>query len=154
MGKIEADLFQDIHRLMPVCCVDIITVYRGGLLFIRRLDEPAKGQWWAPGGRIFKNEKLKDAASRILIAEVGLYPLHLEMIGVSETIFEEDPFNHGKGTHTVNVIFKAVTRDRDTPRLDATSSECIVVAPNDLGTLNLPSYLAAFANTAIRRKHQ
>jgi len=38
----------------------------------RRINEPAKDNWFVPGGRIFKNEDLKDAFRRICQEELGI----------------------------------------------------------------------------------
>lgn len=39
----------------------------------RRLNEPAKGMWFVPGGRIYKNETLKVAFERICTDELGIH---------------------------------------------------------------------------------
>ncbi len=41
------------------------------LLMGRRINEPAKGKWFVPGGRIFKDETLDTAFERICLAEIG-----------------------------------------------------------------------------------
>lgn len=38
----------------------------------RRINEPAKGTWFVPGGRIYKNEDLEDAFRRISNDELGV----------------------------------------------------------------------------------
>jgi ADP-ribose pyrophosphatase YjhB (NUDIX family) len=42
------------------------------LLFLRRNNQPAKGEWWFSGGRIRKRESLEEALRREVKEETGL----------------------------------------------------------------------------------
>ena len=106
---------------MPILCVDIVVVHRGKFLMLKRTNEPAKNEWWFPGGRVFKNETLEDAAKRKLKEETGFVAKNIKKLGVDETIFPRGPF--GGNTHTVNVVFYVGIDDISTCTLDAQSSE-------------------------------
>ena len=41
---------------MPQPCVDLVVEYEGGILLTRRQNEPAKGEWFWPGSRLYKGE--------------------------------------------------------------------------------------------------
>lgn len=65
-------------NILPISCVDVIA-YRGNgsadtreILMVQRDEEPAKGFYWPPGGRHFKNEGLVDCARRKLDQECGI----------------------------------------------------------------------------------
>ena len=58
---------------MPIFGIDmIIFSKKHGVLMGRRINNPAQGKLFVPGGRIYKNERIIDAFNRILISETGL----------------------------------------------------------------------------------
>ncbi len=63
-AKIPEEEYKKILENMPICCVNLVIAHNNKVLLIRRKNEPEKNKWWIPGGRIYKNEKLKDAAIR------------------------------------------------------------------------------------------
>ncbi len=66
-------IYRRITRLVPIACVDlIVTNNKGEILLLRRKNEPAKNEWWFPGGRVHFMETRKDAALRKLKEECGL----------------------------------------------------------------------------------
>jgi ADP-ribose pyrophosphatase YjhB (NUDIX family) len=67
------------------------------ILLLKRLNYPAKGEWWFPGGRVLKNEKISDSIIRKVKEETNLNVEIISQIGVYETIFEKK--------HTVNIYF-------------------------------------------------
>lgn len=114
---IDQPLYTKIHKLMPIPCIDLVIVRNNKLLLIKRNREPAKLQYWLPGGRIFRGESLEATAKRIAKDEVGLSVSRLEFLGIGNLLFKEDPFGHGCGTHTVTFIYKCYAA-RGTPSLD------------------------------------
>lgn len=57
-------------------------VYGGRLLLLRRSNDPGRGLWWTPGGRIRLGEPLEQAAAWELAEETGLWAERLEVRGV------------------------------------------------------------------------
>lgn len=112
MGKdlrldIPSELYSRIHQLMPIVCVDTVVFSDGKIFLVSRADEPEKGQWWFPGGRIIRDERLSAASQRITKGETGIDINRIQYLGYDETAFSTDPFGHGCGTHTVNFVFSA-----------------------------------------------
>lgn len=57
----------------PLVSIDLVVRdLQGHLLLGLRTNEPAKGSWFVPGGRIRKGETLDDAFVRITAAELGV----------------------------------------------------------------------------------
>lgn len=108
-------LYEEIHQNMPIACVDIVLkTSDGGFLLVKRDNEPAKNQWWVVGGRVRKNESLEEAAIRKIKEEIGIELKKVEKVaGGYETIFEDDPFGHKQGTHTINTLFVGETSDEE-----------------------------------------
>jgi colanic acid biosynthesis protein WcaH len=88
---------------MPIAWVDIAIVSLGAVLLVQRMDAPAKGQWWVPGGRVLKGEMMKDTARRKAREEVGLACHVGPIIHTAETIFPDGP--GGIPVHSINSCF-------------------------------------------------
>jgi len=43
-----------IVQNIPVVSVDLIVLHKGGVVLGKRCNEPAKGEWFVPGGRVRK----------------------------------------------------------------------------------------------------
>lgn len=122
MTYIPDELYRQIHAMLPIACVDVLLKDGDSFLLAKRNNEPAQGQWFFPGGRIFKGEKLEDAARRKIKEETGIDATIEKMLGVDETLFPEGPFNNS--THTINIVFLATpTNPQATVTLDEQNSE-------------------------------
>jgi len=65
--------FLDIVRNTPLVSIDLIVRSRDGHILVgRRINEPAKGTWFVPGGSIRKDETLAAALARIAEGELGV----------------------------------------------------------------------------------
>jgi colanic acid biosynthesis protein WcaH len=60
-----------IVKNVPLVSVDLVVTHEGGVVLGRRTNEPAKGEWFVPGGTVLKNEHLVDAVHRIAREELG-----------------------------------------------------------------------------------
>jgi colanic acid biosynthesis protein WcaH len=100
---ISLSLYKKIHAAMPIPCVDAVVVQDGKTLLCKRTNEPVKGHYWLPGGRIRKGETLTEAILRKVEQETGLKVRIVAQLGTEETMFDEGPF--GGPTHTVNTVF-------------------------------------------------
>ncbi len=111
----------------PVPTADIIIRVRGGIVLIRRKNEPLG--WAIPGGFIDYGESAEHAAVREAKEETSLDVEDLELFGVYSDP-ERDP-----RMHTISTVFTA--RGIGTPQADDDAEE-IGVFTRD----NLPSPLA------------
>jgi colanic acid biosynthesis protein WcaH len=80
-------LFEEIRKCLPIVSVEALIVIDGALLFLRRNNEPVKGEWWFPGGRIRKGESLQEALRREINEETGLQISDHGLINVYSRVF-------------------------------------------------------------------
>jgi len=88
-GWIKEELYTKIKQQMPIPAVDLLVKYKGRILLMLRNNEPAKAEWFTPGGRILYGEELDDAVRRVLLEETGLKPSKIEAKGVMSHIWPE-----------------------------------------------------------------
>src|SRR5512136_1232718 len=65
-------LFNLMMKCLPIVSAEAMIVKDEGLLLLKRNNEPVKGEWWFPGGRIRRGENLEDALRREIREETGL----------------------------------------------------------------------------------
>src|SRR5204863_6533075 len=87
-------------------------------LLLKRDNEPAKGRYWFPGGRINKLELIKEAALRKAKEETNLDCQFEKIISVEETIFEKNNDMHCD-IHTINICCLLTANDISALRLDS-----------------------------------
>ena len=99
---------------MPIVSVEAVIVIDKALLFLRRNNEPAKGQWWFPGGRILKGESLIEALRREIREETGLEINEHKLINVYSRAFPE--------RHDITIVYLCKCKE-DKITLDDEHSE-------------------------------
>jgi len=112
VGVLPVETYRLILDSVPILCVDLIIKNPDELiLLLRRANEPLKGRWWVPGGRVHKGELLEQAVQRIAREETGLQVGLIQPVGIREYHFEESPFGLTGGTHNVAIVFKCSVQD-------------------------------------------
>ncbi len=120
--KIPEKIYRKIRRSMPLVCVDVVITDGKSFLLAKRTNEPEKNKWWIPGGRLLKNELLKEAAGRLLKQETGLKGKIDELLGFDE-IFHSPGYFPGTTAHNVAFIFKANVSRNGKLKLDKQNSD-------------------------------
>lgn len=105
--KIPFKLYKKIIDLLPILCVDVIISYKGKFLLVKRKNEPAKGRWWLPGGRVSKGETIEKAVKRKIKEELGINVKILKTLGYYEKHFKENEFGLKSGIHVLSIVFLA-----------------------------------------------
>jgi 8-oxo-dGTP diphosphatase len=70
----------------PQLAVGAIVVRDEKLLMVRRANEPGRGLWSLPGGRVERGEYLADALSREVAEETGLEVSIGSLVGIFEVM--------------------------------------------------------------------
>ena len=70
---LDDDTFKTIVDTTPLVSIDLLVRNVDGQILVgKRVNRPAQGFWFVPGGRILKNERLSDAFARLTEAELGI----------------------------------------------------------------------------------
>ena len=76
----------------PEVCVGAVAVDADQILMIRRGQQPSRGYWSVPGGRVEAGETLAEAVVRELLEETGLEGVCGSLLGWTERISPEYHF--------------------------------------------------------------
>jgi colanic acid biosynthesis protein WcaH len=98
---------------LPQVCVEVLLERDGEVLVARRTNDPARGEWFWPGGRLYKGEKLDAAAERVGRAELGVAVDIVDRVGVYSHFWDTASVAGADSRHTVNVAYHVRQRDPD-----------------------------------------
>jgi colanic acid biosynthesis protein WcaH len=110
--ELNAQVFAQVVKNAPLVSIDLILQDAQGRIFLgRRRNQPAKGKWFVPGGRIRKGERFNQALHRIIRVELGVDSIssNVQFVGVFEHFYEENFASEaGFGTHFVVLAHKLI----------------------------------------------
>jgi len=105
---LPSEVFANVIANTPLISIDLIVKNSSGeVLLGERLNAPAKGYWFTPGGRIYKNESIQSAFKRIAHDELGLIA-EIEdatFIGTFEHFYDDSVFGEHITTHYVVLAY-------------------------------------------------
>lgn len=117
----RTDCIVKIHKSVPIVCVDLVVKHRKDFLLIKRKNNPLAGQWFLPGGRVLKGERLRKAVLRKLWEETGLKGKIKKFLGTGEHFMQKGYFRGIPG-HTVTFVFLVETAKKDRIHIDSQSA--------------------------------
>lgn len=100
---------------VPLVSVDLVVRHDGGLLLGRRENEPAKGEWFVPGGTVLKNERLTETVQRVATTELGCEVRILDELGAFEHFYDSSDVEGVETKHYVAHAFVVETTGPITP---------------------------------------
>ena len=122
----------------PLVSIDLVVCDASGRLLAGwRVNEPARGTWFVPGGRIHKNETVSDAMRRISAAELGvtLTMSDASLLGVYDHFYDTNFAGvPGIGTHYVALAYQVnVVPDLEGLPADQHARACSSCATGSIG---------------------
>ena len=87
-NPIPDDEWRTIVANVPLVSVDLVIEHDGDVFLGKRENEPAKGEWFVPGGTVFKSERRTEAVHRVAEEEVGESVVIDDCLGTSEHFYE------------------------------------------------------------------
>jgi len=103
---LELSTFKSIVENTPLVSIDICLIYGGKLLLGKRNNQPLRGEWFTPGGRVFKNEPWQECLRRVAKSEIGLVVEDIadfRLMGVWDHFYENSLMDEQVSTHYVNL---------------------------------------------------
>ena len=101
---IQADIFKTVVENIPLVSIDFIVqrMYDEKILLGKRVNKPALEYYFTLGGRILKNETMKDAKKRIFKNEIGIdLSFETNFLGIFEHFYDDSVFDN-TSTHYIN----------------------------------------------------
>jgi len=104
--RVNDKIFKCIVENTPLISIDFLIKKENKYLLGKRINEPAMGFYFTIGGRIFKNETIKEAQKRILKEELNLdIDKEFQFLGVFEHFYKTSIFSDSISTHYINLAF-------------------------------------------------
>lgn len=103
--------FSLVIESTPLVSIDLIVEDENGQILLgERLNKPAQGYWFVPGGRILKGEMLEDAFLRLTQEELGCqFGLsQASLLGPYTHLYDDNVFGNEFTTHYVAIAYKLV----------------------------------------------
>lgn len=110
------ETFKSVIQHTPLISIDLIVRNeQGEVLLGKRVNAPAKGYWFVPGGRVRKNETLDDAFVRLVREELGIESgvtrTDAKFLGVFEHFYDNCVFGDDVSTHYIVLGYELIYQD-------------------------------------------
>ena len=118
---LDVQTFKAVIENTPLVSIDLCLVCDGQVLLGKRTNEPLKGEWFTPGGRIHENESRQGALLRIAEVELGLSAIEVEdfaLMGAWDHFYNNSAVDQKISTHYVNLPHYAVFKSKPQITLD------------------------------------
>ena len=126
MTLLPLSVFSEVIKSTPLVSIDIVLrdSQKRYLLGLRN-NPPAKGYWFVPGGRIFKNETISAAFTRICYSELGtmINISSASLIGIFDHFYSDSFVSESVSTHYVAIGYEIDVQDDFLPYLDRQHSD-------------------------------
>ncbi|MCG7496859.1 GDP-mannose mannosyl hydrolase [Vibrio sp. Of7-15] len=113
---LERSTFSTVIASAPLVSIDLMVENeQGQVLLGKRLNKPAQGYWFVPGGRIQKGETIEQAFKRLTLNELGKsYSIkQAELKGPYTHLYDDNVFGDAFGTHYVAIAYHLVVSEND-----------------------------------------
>ena len=123
---LDAQTFKTVIENTPLVSIDLCLICNGQILLGKRRNEPLKGRWFTPGGRIHKNETWQDAMLRSAEVELGLTGIVVEdfaLMGMWDHFYNNSAVDQNISTHYVNLPHYAEFKSKPQIALDDQHAE-------------------------------
>jgi colanic acid biosynthesis protein WcaH len=117
----DINTFRTVIENTPLVSIDICLVHDNKMLLGKRNNEPLRGKWFTPGGRILKNESWQVCLRRVAQSELGLNVTDVcefTLMGIWDHFYNNSAVDQNTSTHYVNLPHYAEFKSRPQITLD------------------------------------
>ena len=156
--KLDRHNFITIVEKTPLVSIALCLVFENKILLGNRNNEPLKGQWFTPGGRIFKNESWQDCLRRILEAELGLNSndaFKFKLMDVWDHFYPNSFFDQNVSTHYVSLPHYCFLKEQPTLIADGQHNNLSWFDLEKIkGNENFHEYMRSYASWLINMSNK
>jgi colanic acid biosynthesis protein WcaH len=109
-------IYKESIKSLPICSVDVLffNKEKNRILLFKRSNNPAKGWYYSPGGRLWKNKDFAEMAKIQMKKELEINIDKKKLFGglVMTEKFRNSVFS-GIGTHNVNIFFGYILKEKE-----------------------------------------
>jgi colanic acid biosynthesis protein WcaH len=141
---ISEEDWETIVRNVPIVSVDLLIKRSDGIVLGKRTNEPVKGEWFVPGGRVQKGETRIEAVHRIAEEELEISVEVTESLGAFEHCYETSDV---EGVETKHYLANGYVVELDSGQIQPDDQhrevQVFESAPN-----SLHPYIRSYAETS------
>ncbi len=108
---LSEETFKTVIDSTPLISIDLIIQDNNARFLLgKRVNRPAQGDWFVPGGRVLKNEALDEAFTRLSNVELGQAFERKDalFLGVYEHFYDNSAPSENISTHYIVLGYKLV----------------------------------------------
>ena len=116
---LDKETFSTVIESTPLVSIDLVVKNKQGQALLgERLNKPAKGNWFVPGGRILKDESMANAFKRLTLEELGqTFTIEqAKLLGPFDHFYNDNVFGDEFTTHYVAIAY-VITLDTELEQL-------------------------------------
>jgi len=105
---LDKKTFSTVIESTPLVSIDLVVKNKQGQALLgERLNKPAQGFWFVPGGRILKSESLADAFKRLTLEELGqeFSIKQASLLAPFDHFYKDNVFGDDFSTHYVAIAY-------------------------------------------------
>ena len=106
---LDTNTFKTIVASTPLISIDLLVRdTQGNILLGKRVNRPAQGAWFVPGGRVLKDESIEQAHTRLLKVELGMDKTSSCFKGVYQHFYDNNFSGEAFTTHYVVLAYEVI----------------------------------------------
>ena len=109
MDMLPLATFKTVIASTPLISIDLVVKNSEGLVLLgKRINRPAQGFWFVPGGRVLKDEQLDNSFERLLKVELAMEKCEAKFLGVYQHFYTDNITEDKFTTHYIVLAYELI----------------------------------------------